>query len=121
MIDCANSFADRDMFARFAHIGVGHQIQYILPNTTEDENFVGDNDDELLAEGDLEPTTGNAGGQILDSNVGNHQNQALGDETDASSEETDEEEDIESDTWDDEGCSSEDYGESEDEGPEFKF
>jgi len=55
MIDCANSFADRDMFARFACIDVGHQIQYILPNTTEDENFVGDNDDELLAEGDLEP------------------------------------------------------------------
>jgi hypothetical protein len=136
MIDCANSFADRDMFARFARIGVGHQIQYILPNATEDENFVGDDDDELLAEGDLEPSTSNAGGQILDSNVGNCQNQALGDETDGEDDvesdeddvesdeddaEPDEEEDIESDAQDDEGCSSEDNGESEDEGPDFKF
>ncbi|KIK33785.1 hypothetical protein CY34DRAFT_18155 [Suillus luteus UH-Slu-Lm8-n1] len=106
-----NIFANRDMFARFARIGIGHQIQYTLLNATEDENFVGDNDDELLAEGDLEPTTSNTGGQIFDSDVGNCQNQALGNETD--------EEDVESD--DDEGCNSENYGESEDEGPGFKF
>jgi hypothetical protein len=129
MIDCTNSFADRDMFARFARIGVGHQIQYTLPNATEDENFVGDDDDELLAEGDLEPTTSNAGGQILDSDVGNCQNQALGDETDDDEDvesddedvesDDDDDEDVESDTWDD--CDSENYGESEDEGPDFKF
>jgi hypothetical protein len=111
MIDYTNSFADWDMFACFARIGIGHQIQYTLPNVTEDENLVGDDDDELLAEGDLEPTTSNTGGQILDSDVGNCQNQALGDETD--------DEDVESDTWDD--CDSENYGESEDEGPDFKF
>ncbi|KAG2055968.1 hypothetical protein BDR06DRAFT_881265, partial [Suillus hirtellus] len=100
-----NIFTDQDMFARFARIGVSHQIQYILPNATEDENFVGDNDNELLAESNLEPSTSNAGGQILDSNVGNCQNQALGDETDGEDNiesdedntEPDEEEDIESD------------------------
>lgn len=127
MIDCTNSFADRDMFARFARIGVGHQIQYTLPNATEDENFVGDDDDELLAEGDLEPTTSNTGGQIFDSDVGNCQNQALGDETDEEDVESDDDEDVESaddedvESDDDEGCNSENYGESEDEGPDFKF
>ncbi|KAG2055897.1 hypothetical protein BDR06DRAFT_1006383 [Suillus hirtellus] len=116
-----NIFADLDMFAC---IGIGHQIQYSLPNATEDENFIGDNDNEHLAEGDLEPTTSNAGGQILDSNVGNCLNQVLGDETDNGNEEdieSDDEENIESNALDDKGCSSEDYGESEDEGPGFKF
>ncbi|KAG2063662.1 hypothetical protein BDR04DRAFT_1123110 [Suillus decipiens] len=116
-----NIFANQDMFAHFACIGIGHQIQYTLPNATEDENFVGDDDNELLAEGDLEPTTSNTGGQILNSDVGNCQNQALGDETDDEEDIESDDEDVKSDTWDDEGCDSENYGESEDEGPDFKF
>jgi hypothetical protein len=121
------------MFARFARIGVGHQIQYVLPNTTDDEIFVGSmsNDDETLDESDLGPT--------IESSVDNHQNRTQGDITD--------DEDNESDAWDDDGdedipisdsddedggtsmtnsddedCSTEYHGESEDDDiPDFKF
>jgi hypothetical protein len=113
------------MYARFARIGVGHQIQYVLPNATDDDIFVGDpsNNDEPLDEGDMGPTASN----IIEPSVNDQQNRALEGET------TDDEQDSQSDVWDDEDddtsaidsddehCSSEDYRESEDEGPDFKF
>jgi hypothetical protein len=112
-------------YAHFVHISVGHQIQYVLPNVTDDDIFVRDpsNDNEPLDEGDMGPTTSNT----IKPSVNDQQNQALKGET------TDDEQDSQSDVWDDEDndismidsddkhCSSEDYGESEDKGPDFKF
>ncbi|KAG2088917.1 uncharacterized protein F5147DRAFT_658538 [Suillus discolor] len=123
------------MFARFARIGVGHQIQYVLPIATDDEDFIGrlSNDDEPLDEGDLEPTTSST----VESRINEHQNRAQG-------EITDDEEDSGSDAWDDEdedtsmsdeddededtSMSDEDnededtfMSDSDDEGPDFKF
>lgn len=111
------------MFARFARIGVGHQIQYVLPNVTDDEIVAGNlgNDGEPLDEGDLEFTMSN----IIESGVDDQQNQALEENTTDEEEEDDEwddEDEVASMTnSDDEDFSSEDYGESEDEGPDFKF
>ncbi|KAG2113257.1 hypothetical protein BD769DRAFT_1673787 [Suillus cothurnatus] len=101
-----NIFADRDMYAHFARIGVGHQIQYVLLNATDDDIFVGDpsNDDEPLDEGDMGPTASN----IIEPNS---QSDVWDDEDD----------DTSAINSDDEHGSSEDYGESEDEGPDFKF
>jgi hypothetical protein len=121
------------MFARFARIGVGHQIQYDLPNVTDDEIVVGSlgNDGEPLDEGDLE-TTGT--GNIIESSVDDQQNQALEENTTDSDDSEDDEWDDDSEDevtsttdsddetdLDDEDSSSEDYGESDDEGPDFKF
>lgn len=123
------------MFARFARIGVGHQIQYVLPNATDDDNFIKrpSNDDEPLDEGDLEPMTSNT----MESRINDHRNWAQG-------EIADDEEDGGSDAWDDEDedtsmSDSDDedddtsmsdpdnededtfMSDSDDEGPDFKF
>lgn len=115
------------MFTRFAHIGVGHQIQYDLSNVTDDEIVVRSlgNDGKPLDEGDLE-TTGTT--NIIESSVDDQQNQALKENTTDDSDSEDDEWDDDSEDevtsmtdLDDEDFSSEDYGESDDEGPDFKF
>jgi len=115
-----HSFADRDMFTRFAGIGVGHVVQYNLSKVTECEHVPGSCDDEL------DIAMSNTSGPILDSNAGDHLNQTRGEEND--DDESDEED---NDTWDDEDednnmavdedSGSEEYEDSEDEGPEYKF
>jgi len=40
------SFADRDMFCRFAAIGAGHEIQYSIQPTSSENEEIDEGDDE---------------------------------------------------------------------------
>lgn len=115
-----DSFADRDMFTRFAGIGVGHVVQYNLSKVTECEHAPGSCDDEL------DIAMSDASDPILNSNAGDHLNQTQGEEDD-----DDESNDEDDEAWDDgdeddhmsadEDSGLEEYEGSEDEGPEYKF
>jgi hypothetical protein len=99
------------MFARFAGIGVGHEIQYRLPQLSE----------EHLARSD--------GGQVLDDDEpeavasGTFDIDGTADQDEGSDDEdrSDDDDDDIDDVVDNEDYVSEDQEDSEDEGQDFKF
>jgi len=97
-----HSFADRDMFVRFADIGIGHEIQYCLPRG-DGSQVLDDDEPEAITSStfDIDSTT--------DQDEGSDDEDCNDDDDDMN------------DMFDDEDCVSEDQEDSEDEGQDFKF
>jgi hypothetical protein len=118
------SFADRDMFCRFAGIGVGHQVQYDSLNVIQHDHAVASRSPDV-SHGDTSDDDDLEANANVDSGDENWQEDGCGrdldDNVDKDKDNMDEHEYISKDCDSDVEDSDDHGSDSEDEGPAFKF